>query len=287
MRAHGFGDHFTVLFDEESPEQPHLPAAIREIYQGDWQPLSHPDRPYTFINFVTSRDGRISFAEPGHLSGADVSCFNQPDLWLMGMLRARCDAIMMGDGTLRSEPSHLWTCDFIFPAEREAFLAMRAHFGLAPLPLHVFLSLEGELVADAAVFQHPEMEVIIATTSRGKQEAERRLAGCPARISILDLGSDTVDLPRLMQLLYQQYQIHVLLCEGGPRVYGSMLKAGVLDDEFLTLSPIMLGEEPGKPRPSLVEGSGFAPGTAPTCTILSLRRVGSHLFMRSRWRYSS
>jgi riboflavin biosynthesis pyrimidine reductase len=285
MKPHGFDCQFTLLFDDDTREQPHLPEPIRAIYQGDWHPLSHPDRPYTFMNFVTSRDGRVSYNEPGHVSGANVACFNTADIWLMGMLRARADAIMMGEGTLHSAPQELWTYDAIFPAEREAFGAMRGYFGLPPVPLHIFVSLDGTLDASAAVFHQPELKIIIATTRHGQSEASARLRNCTAAIEILDLGAVIVDFAALAHLLFDRYGVRLLLCEGGPRVYGSLLRAGLVDDEFLTLSPTMVGEEPGKFRPSLIEGVAFAPGMAPRSQLLSMRRTGDHLFLRSRWSY--
>lgn len=285
MHLRGPGEPFTLLFDEESHLQPFLPEPIRRIYQGDWRMPEINGRPYTFVNFVTARDGRISFAEPGHLSGADISGFSAPDRWVMALLRACADAVLMGEGTLHAEPQHLWTCDFIFPEDGQAFLELRRQLGLRPIPLHIFLSLDGRLHPAAAVFHHPANHVIIATTERGRPEAEVRLRDCPARIEVLAFGERTADLGLLCRTLHERYAIRALLCEGGPRVYGAMLQAGVVDDEFVTLSPLLVGEAPGTPRPSLVEGTAFAPGQAPRSTLISLRRVGDHLFLRSRWNY--
>jgi riboflavin biosynthesis pyrimidine reductase len=97
------------------------------------------------------------------------------------------------------------------------------------------------------------------------------------------LGDTAADLDALVRTLHERYGVRALLCEGGPRVYGAMLQAGLVDEEFLTLSPLMVGEAPGAPRPSLVEGAAFAPGRAPRSTLVSLRRVADHLFLRSRW----
>ncbi len=277
--------HFDLLFDEHAHRPPYLPEPIRQRYGGDWHPLAHQARPYTFINFVTSRDGRVSFAEPGHVGGSDVADFCAADIWLMGLLRAGADAVMMGDGTLRAEPHHLWTSEHIFPAAAEDFAAMRRALGLRPLPLHVFLSLDGEIAPDAAVFHDPRFQIVIATTSHGAPRAAALLRRRAASVQILDLGETSVDLPRLMRLLHTAHSVRSLLCEGGPRVYASMLKAGLVDEEFLTLSPVMIGSEPGKLRPSLVEGVAFAPGTSPRAELISLRRVKDHLFLRSRWTY--
>ena len=58
----------------------------------------------------------MSFSEPGHLGGGDVSGFDERDQWLMGLLRSRADAVMIGDGTMSAEPEQLWT-----PSLRDRF----------------------------------------------------------------------------------------------------------------------------------------------------------------------
>jgi 5-amino-6-(5-phosphoribosylamino)uracil reductase len=283
IQPRGPGEQFTLLFDEEADLPAYLPEPFRQIYQGDWRPLDVTGRPYTFVNFVTARDGRVSFAEPGHASGADISGFSAPDRWVMGLLRAGADAVMMGEGTLHAEPDQLWSSDFIFPDDAEAYAELRRHLGLSALPLNVFVSLDGELNPAAAVFHQPNQHVVVATTERGRAQAEARLGNCAAKLDVLALGTTAADLDVLVRTLHEQYGVRALLCEGGPRVYGAMLQAGLVDEEFLTLSPLMVGEAPGTPRPSLVEGTAFAPGHAPRSTLVSLRRVGDHLFLRSRW----
>jgi 5-amino-6-(5-phosphoribosylamino)uracil reductase len=283
----GPGTPFVSLLDEDAG--PGLPLAepFRRIYGGDWHlPAPESERPYTYMNFVVSRDGRVSFAEPGHLGGGDVSRFNVHDQWLMGLLRSRCDAVLSGDNTLRLDPPLLLTPDYIFPGDAAAFAALRSAEGRQPIPLHVFLSLEGDLPVEATVFARPEIPILIATTTRGVATARAAL-GERANVTVRDFGVASVDPARLLAALRREYGVGSLLCEGGPRAYGSLLAAGQVDDEFLTLSPIVIGNHPpgtGRPRPSLVEGIAFAPGRAPVQRLLNVRRAGDYLFLRSRYR---
>jgi 5-amino-6-(5-phosphoribosylamino)uracil reductase len=287
MPVVGPGTPFVSLLDEDDGPGLRLPEPFRRVYGGDWLlPAPEPERPYTYMNFVVSRDGRVSFSEPGHLGGGDVSRFNAHDQWLMGLLRSRCDAVLNGDNTLRLDPPLLLTPDFIFPADAAAFAALRAAEGRQPIPLHVLLSLEGDLPIEAAVFGRPEIPVLIATTTRGVATA-RAVLGERANIIVRDFGVESVDPALLLATLRQEYGVSSLLCEGGPRTYGSLLQAGQVDDEFLTLSPIIIGNRPagtGRHRPSLVEGVAFAPGAAPEQRLLNIRRAGDHLFLRSRFK---
>ena len=275
---------FTPLFDDDTTDGASLAAEFQAVYGSDWRiPPPGPARPYTFMNFATSRDGRVSFNLPGQASGGDISDFNTHDQWLMGLLRARCDAVLMGDGTMRVVPDHLWTAEFIYPPDAEAYAALRRAEGRAPVPLQIFLTLHGDLPAEAVVFDQPDFHIVIATTRQGAQTV-RPFQDRAARVGILDLGEDEVDLPRLMTTLLTEYGVRSLLVEGGPRVYGALLAAGLVDDEFVTLCPIVVGiARDAAPRPSLVEGVAFTPENAPRSRLLSLRRAANHLFLRSRY----
>ncbi len=273
---------FSLCFDDDVQTQDSLPEDFRQFYGSDWHMRRMAERPYVYSNFVLARDGRVSFNEAGHLGGGDVSGFNAHDQWLMGLLRSRADAILVGDNTLRLEPEHIWTAEYIYPGDAEAFRELRKQEGLARYPYQIFLSLGGDFDASATIFQQADMHVIIATTRRGAEQAQAlKSAG---QLSILSLGEESVDLAELLAVLYRDYGIKNLLCEGGPRVYGSFLAAGLMDDEFLTLAPTLIGQA-DKPRPSLVEGVAFMPDHHPKSNPVSLRRAGAHLFLRASYTY--
>jgi riboflavin biosynthesis pyrimidine reductase len=276
---------FTLLFDETTDDGPGLPADVRETYGSDWRLPSPGERPYVYVNFVLSRDGRISFNEPGRMTGAEVAGFDAHDRWLMGLLRARADAILVGDNTLRIEPDHVWTAEHLCPEDAEAFTSLRRGAGRAPMPLQVFLSLEGDVdVGEAAVFSVEEARIVLATTPRGAERA-RTLPPTAARLDVLELGEHAVDVRALLARLHDDYGAATVLCEGGPRAYGSLVAAGCVDDEFLSLSPIVIGSRADRPRPGLIEGVCFTPESSPRSRPLSLRRAGDLLFLRSRYSF--
>jgi riboflavin biosynthesis pyrimidine reductase len=276
---------FTVLFDEAGRAGLGLPGYFRAIYGADWCVPGAQRRPYTYSNFVVSHDGRISFGERDHWGGCEISQSNPHDLWLMGLLRARADAVLIGDNTLRLEPGHVWTHQYIFPGEAENFARLRADEGRAPFPLHIFLSQGGEINWSAEVFSRPDLHVLIATTAEGARRARANCAG-RAQIEIVGDEGSSVDLPALFQSLRQERGIRTLLLEGGPRAYASCLQAGVVDEEFLTISPLVVGSDAprGSVRPGLLEGAAYRPGGAPFMQPLSLRRAGDYFYQRSRFR---
>jgi len=127
---------FDVLLDRDDEGGAGLPEAFRAVYGGDWR-IPAGDVPYLCVNFVTARDGRVSFSEPGHAGGGDVSGFDDRDRWLMGLVRSRVDAVMVGDGTMSAEPEHLWTPAGICPSDADAFAALRELEGRREQPLLV------------------------------------------------------------------------------------------------------------------------------------------------------
>lgn len=274
---------FELLFDGSVGPGPALPEEFRRVYPAPWALPAAGARPYVYSNFVISRDGRVSFSEPGRMSGADVSGFDEHDRWLMALLRARADAILMGDNTLRIEPDHLWSAEFIFPQDALAFASLRRLEGRAEVPLQVFLSLEGDIdVGSAEVFSRSAFHVVVGTTGRGAARL-RALPATRARLDVLDLGDEAVDVRALLRALRDDYGVQTVLCEGGPRAYGSLLAAGCVDDEFLTLSPLVIGAAPDVPRPSLIEGVAFPASDPPRSRPLSLHRAGDMLFLRARY----
>lgn len=281
----GPGAPFQLLFDADTSDGLPLSDPFQAIYGSDWRmPPPSSDRPYTYANFVTSHDGRVSFDEPGQMGGASISRSDRHDQWLMGLLRARSDAILVGDNTLKLESTHVWTAQDIYPDDATAWGELRHREERAPVPLNVFLSFSGNVPNDAAIFARAEIPVLIATTRDGAKTANGRLRGVP-NIEVRPFGDETVDLSQLSKYLRTERGIGSMLCEGGAHVYGAMIAAEQIDDEFLTLSPILVGNRPhgdGKPRPSLVEGVAFNPERPPMHHLLSVRRHESHLFLRSR-----
>lgn len=279
---------YTLLFDDDaSTGGLGLPPELRAIYGGDWLlPPPHDDRPYTFTNFVVAHDGRISFAEAHHAGGGAISRHIAHDTWLMGLLRARADAIITGAGTLRVALRHRWTPWETFPAAQHCLAALRAAEGRTSLPLLVVLTATGQLPATAAALHVPHQPLLIATHSAAAAQARTSLANLPHANYHISPGS-SVDLAALCYALRHEYGVSSLLSEGGAHVYGALIAAKLIDEVFTTLSPVIVGNPapPAAPRPALVEGVAFAPANPPQLRLVSLRRHGDYLFQRASFEH--
>src|SRR5437867_3785648 len=97
-----------TLLDSASGSDLPLPSELGALYGSLRLPVAI-DRPTVIGNFVTTLDGVVSLGGPGRAGGAAISGSNLHDRMVMGILRAAVDAVIVGAGTLRSVPSHLWT----------------------------------------------------------------------------------------------------------------------------------------------------------------------------------
>lgn len=219
---------FEVLFDEVAGP----PVAE---YGGNprWEGVA--------VNFVESVDGVTALPEVAGESGAIVSGGSQPDRFLMGLLRACADAVLIGAGTLRAAPGDLWYADSIFPGASELY----ARVGRLKPRLYV---VSGSGQVDRS---HPAL-----------------------REGVLLVGKLT---PSEIVAAVRADGHRRILCEGGPGLFGELSFAKLVDELFVTLSPRLFGRYQGDRRKTLAEARDLA--GAPL-RLRSARRAGSHLFLR-------
>ena len=182
----------------ESPELSRCQAEtmscdkIRQIY-GDLKFLElHQDRPCTYTSLVTSIDGRIAFtdAPQGPLiakknkydpAGADA------DWFILNMLRAVSDGVMLGAGTMNAERDY--TCH-VFDQDMED---MRVENGKPPVPWNIVTSLDAaDIPFGHVLFNTPEVPVMISTSRKSLALVRENLgdAACcvevPGREAVTD-----------------------------------------------------------------------------------------------------
>lgn len=279
--VHGPGEPFTTLFDEQAHNGAMLPHPFQGVY-GAWPlPAPRQDRPFTYVNFVMSHDGRVSFNEPGHLGGGDISRRDPHDRWLMGLLRARADAVLVGGTSIAAAGNHVWTPDAVFPEDNAAFRALREQEDRAPVPLLVVLTRSGTVPQHAPALDNPSLPVLVATTTHGMQYA-RGILGERHWVRYFTTGA-ALDQHAVMHHLRLE-GIRTLLSEAGPQLYASLLRDNLIDDAFVTISPIMVGEDNDRRRPSLIEGVAFDVRQPPELRLLSVHRHGSYLYLHSRYK---
>jgi riboflavin biosynthesis pyrimidine reductase len=267
-----------TLYDVGRGDELPLPSELAALYG----PLRLPGpetRPCVIGNFVTTLDGVVSLNAPGQGGGGEISGFNQHDHMVMGILRAAADAVIVGAGTLRASPRHLWIAEYIYRPLAKAYEDLRRRLGKTALPLNVIVTARGELDLQLPVFQTEEIPVLIVTTATG--ERRLRMQPLPARIQVAAAkGTDVLSARSILEAVARARRCNVILTEGGPHLIGDFFAEKCLDELFLTLAPQIAGRADALERPGLVAGRAFAPQHALWGRLTSLKRGGDHLFLR-------
>ena len=97
-----------------------------------------------------------------------------------------------------------------------------------------------------------------------------------------------VDLRSAVAILKERYGITYLLCEGGPCLYSGILTAELIDEKFVTVSPMEVGLLSAQGlRPTVLPHVGFSKEDAVRWSWLSCRKVGDYQFHRFRRKVNS
>ena len=122
----------------------------------------------------------------------------------------------------------------------------------------------------------PEASTIVAVTRDAPAQRVAALKERGAKIIIAG-RSRFVDLPLLMNALYEEFGVRRLLVEGGGTVHRSMIAAGLYDELHLILCPFVVG---GASSITPVQRSAFWPrGEIPKYRLERADRHGDYLYI--------
>jgi riboflavin biosynthesis pyrimidine reductase len=211
---------------------------------GDLGARATDARPHVFFNFVATLDGRAA------LDGSTRALGGDADLEMLLTLRAAADAVLVGPGTIRAEGYGR----LVGPARRPA-----------PPPL-VVISRRFELPWEASLFAAADQPVLIYTETAGSVPA------VAAPVEVVRLA-DASPAPVLAEL--RARGVRALLSEGGPTLFHGLLEAGLVDELFLTVTPLLTGD----PIETGILSGARLPEPA-RLTLSGALRAGDELFLR-------
>jgi riboflavin biosynthesis pyrimidine reductase len=226
-----------------------------------------------FANFVETIDGVVAIPSIAR-SNALISDSDH-DRFVMGLLRAVADVVLVGCGTVNASPKDRWKAHTVFPAAKEGFAELRRRLGRgsdAPVAI-----VTGRGSVDPG---HPAVRdgALILTTELGAERMRGRVEP-PAEIEVV-AGDTAVDVRATVAALHARGHRRIL-SEAGPRLFGSLIAEGLVDDLFLTVSPLLAGRG-ATAKLGLAEGVDLLPDHRPPGRLGSVRVGGDHLFLRYR-----
>jgi len=203
------------------------------------------DRPYVFVNMVTTIDGKIITGERGQ----DVQDLgSKVDHATMRTIEMAADAVIIGAGSQRSSakityPSHL---------------------------LRFVVTKSGNLLYDSRFFNDDREKAIVVCSEK---------AVVQDGIRTLRVGESEVDLRSAFSAIREEFGVQRLLVEGGSELNAQVLALELVDELFLTVAPKI---KLGKDTPTYADGEPLSRENIQVYQLIQSKSVGDEVFMRYR-----
>jgi riboflavin biosynthesis pyrimidine reductase len=228
-------------------------VALDDAY-GDLDP---PASGWTALGMVTSVDGAVA------VDGVSGGLGGEGDRAAFRALRGLADVVVVGAGTARAEDYG--------PVVHVPDPAARARRGQARTPRLALVTGSGRIDPEARVVGDPDSPPLVLTTTTGAARIERR----GVAVEVVALGEGDRVAPDAALAALRDRGLTRVVLEGGPTLNAAWLAAGVVDELFVTVAPMLVGRE----------GPGIAgtTGTGPLDLVLHELRVhGSEVVLRYR-----
>jgi riboflavin biosynthesis pyrimidine reductase len=203
----------------------------RSLFDGPFWVSRPPDawRPAVSLVFVQSRDGNTAADNPASLGGGET------DLHLVyeGMSRVAADAVLAGAATARSST-------LVLSVWHPQLVALRRALGKPRHPAQVIVTQRGNLPLDRGLmFNTPDLRVWIVAPAGTARTLRERLRDRPW-IEVLDTGEPPALSAPLRTL--RERGVEIVSAIGGRTVATALVNEGLVEDLYLTTSPVDGGE---------------------------------------------
>jgi 5-amino-6-(5-phosphoribosylamino)uracil reductase len=219
-----------------------------------------PERPYTILSCSISLDGYLGGATEERLVLS-----NEADLCRVDRVRAECDAILVGAGTVRDDNPRLLVRD-------AGLRERRRQRGLTESPAKVTVTRHAQLDADSNFFATGDSEKLVYCPSGSVGAARSRLSRVA---TVVDGGAD-VQVGRLTEDLWDR-GVRRLMVEGGGRVHTQFLTGAVADELHLVVAPFFVGTSTAR---RFVGDGAFPWHAGHRATLAETRQIGDVVLLR-------
>lgn len=195
-------------------------------------------RPVVIVNVAMSADGKLSTRER-----RQVKISGKDDFARVDRLKAGCDAVMVGIGTVLADDPSLTIKS---PDLKE----QRLKEGRPEHPVRVVIDSRARTPPDASILTKGDGLRVVAVSKRADPG---RVGALRAKATVITAGEDEVDLSIVMDEL-GKLGIRRLVAEGGGTLIAGLVRAGLVDELYTYVGSIVIG---GKDAPTPADGPGW------------------------------
>jgi 2,5-diamino-6-(ribosylamino)-4(3H)-pyrimidinone 5'-phosphate reductase len=218
-------------------------------------------RPYVVVNIAMSADGKISTRERRQVRISGAQDFTRVD-----RLKAGCDAVMVGIGTVLADDPSL-------TVKSEECREYRRKKGWDEHPVRIVVDSSGRIPPEASILHKGEGKRVVAVSKRADAG---KISLLKKKATVIVAGEDEVDLCALMNELGAMGILRVMV-EGGGTLIAGLIEAGLVNEIFTFIGNIIIG---GKDSPTFADGEGFILESAfPRLTLLEACRIESGILL--------
>jgi 2,5-diamino-6-(ribosylamino)-4(3H)-pyrimidinone 5'-phosphate reductase len=212
-------------------------------------------RPYVVVNVAMSADGKLSTRERRQVKISGVQDFTRVD-----RLKAGCDAVMVGIGTVLADDPSL-------TIKGEDCRQHRKDRGVGEHPVRIVVDSRARIPLEASILHKGNGLRIVAVSEQADHE---KIAALKHAAKVIVTGDQEVDLTTLMDELGAM-GIQRIMVEGGGELIAGMILARLVHEIYTFIGNMIIG---GRNAPTLADGDGFlTEAEFPRLTLIETRRL--------------
>ena len=199
-------------------------------------------RPFIRVNCAMSADGKLAGEER-----KQIRISSDEDIKRVKALRKSYSAILVGVGTIIADDPHLTIKNANYEEN----------------PIRIILDTNGRIPDSARVLDGKAPTVIVTC-----EECTKEWPG----VESIRCGKGRIDLTRLMEYLYKEYNLESIIVEGGGEIIASFFREKLVDEYSVFVGGLIIG---GRNAPTPSDGDGWVAENGVRLKLFSAEVLGN------------